>query len=63
MAGALGIQLGGAAVYEGEKIERALLGEAVGPAKVEAIASARTILKVATLIAFVGIATIRAAIV
>jgi len=63
MAGGLGIQLGGAAVYEGEKIDRALLGEAEGPAKVEAIANARTILKIATLIAFVGIATIRAVII
>jgi len=63
MAGGLGIQLGGAAVYEGEKIQRALLGEAERPLKVEAIASARTILKIATLIAFVGIAIVRAAVV
>jgi adenosylcobinamide-phosphate synthase len=63
MAGGLGIQLGGAAVYEGEKIERALLGEAERPATVDAIASARTIFKIATLIAFLGLAAIRAAIV
>jgi len=63
MAGGLGIQLGGAAVYEGEKIERALLGEAEGPAIVEAIASARTIFKIAALIAFVSFAAIRAVIV
>jgi adenosylcobinamide-phosphate synthase len=63
MAGGLGIQLGGAAVYEGERIERALLGEAEGPATIEAIANARTIFKIATLIAFVGLAAIRAALV
>jgi adenosylcobinamide-phosphate synthase len=62
MAGGLGIQLGGAAVYEGEKIERALLGEAEGPASVDGIASARTIFKIATLIAFLSIAAIRAAV-
>jgi adenosylcobinamide-phosphate synthase len=63
MAGGLGIQLGGSAVYEGEKIERALLGEAEGPALVDAIASARNIFKIATLIAFLVLAAIRAAIV
>ena len=63
MAGGLGIQLGGAAVYEGEKIERALLGEVECSATADAIAGARTIFKIATLIAFVGVAAIRAAIV
>lgn len=63
MAGGLGIQLGGAAVYEGQTIERALLGEVERPATVDAIASARTVFKIATLIAFVGVAAIRAAIV
>jgi adenosylcobinamide-phosphate synthase len=62
MAGGLGIQLGGAAVYEGEKIERALLGEAEGSAIVETIATARTLFKIATLIAFASFAAIRAAI-
>jgi cobalamin biosynthesis protein CobD/CbiB len=62
MAGGLGIQLGGAAVYEGEKIERALLGAAERPARVDDIAIARTIFKIATLIAFLGIAAIRAAV-
>jgi adenosylcobinamide-phosphate synthase len=61
IAGGLGIQLGGAAVYEGERMERALLGEAERPAQVDDIASARTIFKIATLIAFLGIAPIRAA--
>ena len=63
MAGGLGIQLGGGAVYEGEKIERALLGEVECPPTVDAIASALTIFKIATLIAFVGVAIIRAVIV
>src|SRR5215469_16413288 len=62
MAGGLGIQLGGAAVYEGEKIPRALLGSAERPARVDDIASARTILKTATLFAFLGIAATRAAV-
>ena len=63
MAGGLGIQLGGAAVYGGEKTQRAVLGEVECPVTVDAIAGARTIFKIATLIAFVGIAVIRAAIV
>jgi len=62
MAGGLGIQLGGAAVYEGEKVSRALLGAAERPARVDDIARARTIFKTATLIAFLGIAAIRAAV-
>jgi adenosylcobinamide-phosphate synthase len=63
MAGGLGIQLGGAAVYDDEKIERALLGDSEGPAMVEAIAGARTIFRIATLIAFMAVAAIRAAVV
>jgi adenosylcobinamide-phosphate synthase len=60
MAGALGIQLGGAAIYEGERHERPLLG-AGGRRSVEVsdIAAARRMLWVQTLIAFGALAAAR----
>jgi adenosylcobinamide-phosphate synthase len=60
MAGGLGIQLGGPAIYEGEKVERAILGDSECPSTIEDIASARTIFKIATAIAFVAMASLRA---
>ena len=60
MAGGLGIQLGGAAVYEGETIERARLGDAECPATIDDIASARMIFKIAVVTAFGSIAILRA---
>jgi adenosylcobinamide-phosphate synthase len=59
MAGALGVQLGGDAIYAGEIEHRALLGIAERQVTVEDIAAARTILRVATAIAFVSFALVR----
>jgi len=60
MAGGLGVQLGGLAVYEGETMERATLGDAECPSTIDDIASARMIFKIATAIAFVAMAVLRA---
>jgi len=60
MAGGLGIQLGGPAIYEGETIERATLGEAECPSTIGDIATARMIFKIATAIAFVAMTLLRA---
>lgn len=60
MAGGLGIQLGGPAIYEGEKIERATLGDADCPSTIDDIASARVILRIATGVAFLAMALLRA---
>jgi adenosylcobinamide-phosphate synthase len=59
MAGALGVQLGGDTIYDGEVEHRAVLGIAERGLMVEDIAVARSILRVATAIAFVGFALIR----
>jgi adenosylcobinamide-phosphate synthase len=59
MAGGLGIQLGGPAIYDGEKIPRALLGDAECPITIDDIASARMIFKIATAIAFLATSILR----
>jgi|SRR5208282_1475512 len=58
MAGALGVQLGGSAVYAGETIERATLGVAECPSTIDDIATARMLFKIAALIAFVTLAVL-----
>lgn len=60
MAGALGVQLGGAAVYDGEVETRPTLGIACREVTVADISMARRMLWVETLIAFVVIALTRA---
>ena len=59
MAGALGVQLGGDAIYAGEVDHRAVLGIAERELTVSDIAAARGILRVATAIAFVSFALVR----
>jgi adenosylcobinamide-phosphate synthase len=59
MAGALGVQLGGDAIYGGEVEHRAMLGIAERELTVEDIAVARSILRVATAIGFVFFALVR----
>jgi adenosylcobinamide-phosphate synthase len=59
MAGALGVQLGGDAIYGGEVEHRAVLGIAERGLTVEDIAAARGILRFATAIAFVSFALVR----
>ena len=59
MAGALGVQLGGDASYGGEVERRAVLGIADRGLTVEDICSARSILRVATAIAFISFALFR----
>jgi adenosylcobinamide-phosphate synthase len=59
MAGALGVQLGGEAIYGGEVEHRAVLGSAERELTVEDIAVARNILRVATAIGFVSFALVR----
>jgi adenosylcobinamide-phosphate synthase len=59
MAGALGVQLGGDAIYGGEVEHRAVLGIAERELTVEDIAVARSILRVATAIGFVSFALVR----
>jgi adenosylcobinamide-phosphate synthase len=59
MAGALGVQLGGDAIYGGEVEHRAVMGIAEREPRVEDIAVARSILRVATAIAFVSFALVR----
>ncbi|MGH7905289.1 MAG: adenosylcobinamide-phosphate synthase CbiB [Candidatus Binataceae bacterium] len=53
MAGALGIELGGDAVYGGEVVRRSKIGTPAHPVSVEHIALARRIVKFAVVIAFV----------
>jgi adenosylcobinamide-phosphate synthase len=59
MAGALGIQLGGTAVYDGEIETRPLIGEAHRQVDVTDIATARKMLWVSSLIAFFLMAAAR----
>lgn len=59
MAGALGIQLGGEAVYGGEVEHRPLLGVAGRPPRIEDIATARKLLRYATVAAFCMLALAR----
>ena len=59
MAGALGVELGGDAIYGGEVERRAVLGTAERELTVEDIAVARGILPVATALAFVAVALAR----
>jgi len=59
MAGALGVQLGGDAIYGDEVEHRAVMGVAERELKVADIAAARSILRVATAIAFVSFALVR----
>jgi len=59
MAGALGVQLGGDAIYGDEVEHRAVLGIAERELTVADIASARSILRVATAIGFIGFALVR----
>ena len=59
MAGALGIELGGDAVYAGEVEYRALLGHAERAANVADIAEARRLMRIATAIGFCLLALVR----
>jgi cobalamin biosynthesis protein CobD/CbiB len=59
MAGALGVQLGGEAIYGGEVEHRAVLGVAEREPAVADIAVARNTLRVATAIALVSFALVR----
>ena len=59
MAGALGVQLGGDAIYGGEVEHLAMFGVAEREPTVADIAAARSILRVATAIAFVSFALVR----
>jgi len=60
MAGALGIQLGGEAYYEGELEPRPLMGRAQRPLRIADIRLARTMMWTQTLFAFLLMATVRA---
>jgi adenosylcobinamide-phosphate synthase len=60
MAGGLGVQLGGPAVYDRDTIVHPRIGDPVCPATIDDIASARIILRIATVIAFFAIAIARA---
>jgi adenosylcobinamide-phosphate synthase len=59
MAGALGVKLGGAAIYDGDLEPRAILGGAGREASVADIGAARNLLRIATLVAFVVLAAVR----
>ncbi len=59
MAGALGVKLGGAAIYGGEVEQRAILGKSGREASVADIGTARNVLRIATLVGFVGLAMAR----
>lgn len=59
MAGALGIELGGDAVYAGEVEHRAILGRAERAASVADIAAARRLMRIATAIGFGLLALVR----
>jgi adenosylcobinamide-phosphate synthase len=62
MAGALGIQLGGEAIYGGEIEEHARLGIAEREPRVADIAKARALMQIATAVAFCMFALVRCAI-
>jgi adenosylcobinamide-phosphate synthase len=59
MAGALGAQLGGNAIYGGEVEHRATLGIAVRELSVDDIGAARRILRVGSVVAFLSFALLR----
>jgi adenosylcobinamide-phosphate synthase len=59
MAGALGVRLGGRAVYGGEVVERAVLGRDEVPIAIETIAAARELLRAAMFLGFCVLALIR----
>jgi adenosylcobinamide-phosphate synthase len=59
MAGALGIELGGDAIYAGEVEHRARLGRAERAAAVDDIATARRLMRIATAIGFGLLALVR----
>jgi adenosylcobinamide-phosphate synthase len=59
MAGALGIELGGNAIYAGELEHRARLGRAERAARVADIATARRLMRIATAIGFGLLALVR----
>jgi adenosylcobinamide-phosphate synthase len=59
MAGALGVRLGGAAIYGGELEPRAILGASGREGTGADIGAARNLLRIATLIAFVVLAAAR----
>lgn len=59
MAGALGVRLGGAAIYGGKLESRAILGGAGRDATIEDIGAARNLLRITTLVAFVVLAAAR----
>ena len=59
MAGALGIELGGDAIYAGEIEHRARLGRAERAAAVEDIATARRLMRIATALGFGLLALVR----
>jgi adenosylcobinamide-phosphate synthase len=59
MAGALGIELGGDAIYAGEVEHRARLGRAERAAEVDDIATARRLMRIATAIGFGLFALVR----
>lgn len=59
IAGALGIELGGDAVYAGEVEHRARLGRAERAAKIDDIATARRLMRIATAIGFCLLALVR----
>jgi adenosylcobinamide-phosphate synthase len=59
MAGALGIELGGDAIYAGEVERRARLGRAEHAAEVADIAAARRLMRIATAIGFGLLALVR----
>jgi adenosylcobinamide-phosphate synthase len=59
MAGALGIELGGDAIYAGEIEHRAILGQAQRAASVADIAAARRLMRIATAIGFGLLAVVR----
>jgi adenosylcobinamide-phosphate synthase len=59
MAGALGVQLGGNAVYQGALEERASIGDAKRPLQISDIPLARTVVRVSTMLAFAMLATSR----
>jgi adenosylcobinamide-phosphate synthase len=63
MAGALGIQLGGVAVYDGEPEMRPLIGAARRPVEVSDIAASRRMLWVQCAVAFIVMAAARTLIV
>ena len=60
MAGGLGIQLGGPAIYAGETLARAQLGDAECPSTIDDIASARIIFRIASGVAFLAMTLLRA---